>query len=93
MTKNDLIPIITQEECAEVIQAISKVFRFGLNQVHPQTGVDNKSALEVELGQLESMLWELRSHWELDEDKIAAAFTSKQRALNKWSQYFPNENI
>ena len=38
---------ITMEECAEVIQAISKIFRFGLESIHPETGIDNKTHLET----------------------------------------------
>ena len=39
--------LITQEECAEVTQAISKVFRFGLNERWPEP-IDptNKERLE-----------------------------------------------
>lgn len=28
------ILVITQEECAEVIQEISKIFRFGIDELH-----------------------------------------------------------
>lgn len=37
------ILIIAQEECAEIIQAISKIQRFGLNE-------DNKDRLSEEIG-------------------------------------------
>jgi NTP pyrophosphatase (non-canonical NTP hydrolase) len=93
MTKDDLLPVITQEECAEVIQAISKVYRFGLHQVHPETGISNKLSLETEVGQLEAMLREIRKHWNLNESVIYCAQVDKQESLTKWSQFFPNENI
>ena len=39
------IMLIAQEECAEVTQAISKVFRFGFESVH--NGKTNKQRLEI----------------------------------------------
>ena len=43
------ILLITQEECAEVTQAISKVFRFGLNERWPEPiNPTNKERLEEE---------------------------------------------
>ena len=35
--------LITQEECAEVIQAISKIMRFGMEDAWPKDGPNNKS--------------------------------------------------
>ena len=43
---------ITQEECSEVSQSVSKIFRFGWDSKHPKTGVDNKAHLEEEIGDL-----------------------------------------
>ena len=89
MNKSDLIPIITQEECAEVIQAISKVFRFGPYQCHPITGVDNITHLSEEVGQLKYMLDCLIEYYGLCEATGANAYYSKQAALDKYEQYFP----
>ena len=36
MNKENEICLITMEECSEVIQAISKVQRFGIDGVHPE---------------------------------------------------------
>ena len=91
MNKTDLVPVIVQEECAEVIQAISKVFRFGLYQNHPVTGLTNKLALEEELGQLERMIDELKHIWYLNEDNIEAAYMGKMDAFNKYAEHFPHE--
>lgn len=89
MQKNDLIPIVTQEECAEVIQAISKVFRFGMQQSHPVTGVTNKEQLEEEVGQLLYMLHTLEIYFNLDTKAISKAYNQKQSSLDKYEQYFP----
>jgi hypothetical protein len=40
--KQKEVMLIAQEECAEVIQAISKVFRFGMDDVHPTTNKSNR---------------------------------------------------
>ena len=49
--------LITQEECAEVTQAISKVFRFGLNERWPEPiNPTNKERLEEEVGDLLCMI-------------------------------------
>ena len=42
--------LICQEECAEVAQAISKVFRFGVDGEH--LGATNRERLEEEIGDL-----------------------------------------
>jgi NTP pyrophosphatase (non-canonical NTP hydrolase) len=39
------------EECAEVIQAVTKIQRHGLNSRNPSTGEHNVAALNRELGQ------------------------------------------
>ncbi len=54
-----------QEECAEVIQAMSKIFRFGLDQRHPGTGVTNKDHLAVELDQLQAMIDIVRDRYSI----------------------------
>jgi len=94
MNKNDLIPIICQEECAEVIQAISKVFRFGLEQVNPYTGNTNRYELATEMGQLKCMLLLLEDKWKINQDDINAGSVTKALTLDKWNDYFdrkPNE--
>ena len=45
---------IAQEECAEVVQAISKIFRFGLDEMYE--GRTNRERLEMELGDLQCMI-------------------------------------
>ena len=48
------VMLITQEECAEVTQAISKVFRFGFLSEH--NGRNNRQHLEEEIGDLMCMV-------------------------------------
>lgn len=89
MNKSDLIPVICQEECAEVIQAISKVFRFGPDQMHE--GKTNKEKLEEEVGQLLFSLYQLENHWLLDISNINSAYKKKYETHEKWYNYFPKE--
>ena len=82
----NLIPVVTQEECAEVIQAISKVFRFTLNHPHPETNITNKYHLETEIGQLKCMLDLLSAQWQLDRLVINNAYDHKLMSYNKWDK-------
>ena len=51
---------ITQEECSEVIQAISKIFRFGIDT--EWQGETNREHLEEEIGDLQAMINLLVEH-------------------------------
>jgi len=88
MLKTDLIPVICQEECAEVIQAISKVYRFGLVRTY-EGSKTNKAQLEEEIGQLLFSIEQLVDTWELDNDEIAAGYYNKKETHSNWEQYFP----
>ena len=47
---------ILQEECAEVIQAVSKVSRFGIDNYKPGKPKTNREHLEEELGDVLAMV-------------------------------------
>lgn len=83
------ILLITQEECAEVIQAISKVFRFGMVDTH--NGQTNREHLEEEIGDLMCMIDILIDSGIVSE---AAVMTAKNEKLNKlkvWSGIFKEQ--
>jgi hypothetical protein len=92
MNKSDLTPVTVQEECAEVIQGISKVFRFGLDQTHPDTGISNRVSLATEVGQLCLVLHKLVEEWDLDKETIFSAITEKALAMQHWEKYFPEDD-
>lgn len=46
---------ILAEECAEVIQAVSKIKRHGLHSYHPDILESNSEALNRELGDVEAI--------------------------------------
>ena len=82
------IMAIAQEECAEVIQAISKIFRFGLTSKHPDRTYNNKHQLEEELGDLICMVSLLIEHGIVDEGSVEAAAVRKRNKLKTWSNIF-----
>jgi NTP pyrophosphatase (non-canonical NTP hydrolase) len=77
------VMLIALEECAEVIQAISKVFRFGIDSVH--NGVSNKEHLEEEVGDLLCMIEMMMEQNILSRGIVAEAKFAKRAKLKKWS--------
>lgn len=74
---------IAQEECAEVIQAISKVRRFGLTTVHKN--VTNQAHLEEEIGDLMCMVELMVEKGMVDQVSILEAARRKRIKLEQWS--------
>ena len=85
------ILLITQEECAEVTQAISKVFRFGFDDCWPR-GEDwvptNKERLEEEVGDLLCMIDIMVEHGIISDEKLNKARIRKRGKLKTWSSIF-----
>jgi NTP pyrophosphatase (non-canonical NTP hydrolase) len=77
------ILLITQEECAEVTQAISKVFRFGMESEHK--GQTNRERLEEEVGDLMCMIDLLIDSGMVSEAAVMAAKSEKLNKLQLWS--------
>mgnify|MGYP003342281484 FL=1 len=80
------ILLITQEECAEVSQAISKIFRFGLEERYENQ--TNREHLEEEIGDLLCMIELLASHGIISETACELAKKQKRNKLAKWSNIF-----
>lgn len=80
------ILLIAQEECAEVTQAISKVFRFGFDSVH--NGVNNREHLEEEVGDLMCMIELMIDSGIVSEAAVMTAKHEKMAKLEQWSQIF-----
>lgn len=83
ITKETLL--ITQEECAEVTQAISKVFRFGMDAQYPAGAPTNKQRLEEELGDLIAMITLLGKKGIVNAKSIETAANAKLEKLKMWS--------
>jgi NTP pyrophosphatase (non-canonical NTP hydrolase) len=79
---------ILSEECAEVIQAISKCHRFGLDNLKPGKPKTNCEHLEEELGDLLAMIDILVDMQVVNESTLKTAKTAKIEKLKKWSNIF-----
>jgi NTP pyrophosphatase (non-canonical NTP hydrolase) len=72
--------VIAQEECAEVIQVISKIQRFGIDDA-------NRQKLTAEVGDLLCMV-DLMIEQNLIDADLTPAIEAKRTKLKKWSSIF-----
>lgn len=79
---NEILEIL-QEECAEVIQAVSKVKRFGWDNSYGD-GPTNREHLTEEIGDLLAMI-ELIAENEVDMQSVYKYALAKKDKLRKWS--------
>jgi NTP pyrophosphatase (non-canonical NTP hydrolase) len=80
---------ILQEECAEVIQAVSKIQRFGFDSRWPtNSDLDNRGRLEEELGDMMAMIHLLISQGVIKEESLEKYAKAKLDKLHKWSNIF-----
>lgn len=83
------ILLICQEECAEVIQAISKVFRFGYDSEYNDR--TNRQRLTEEVGDLLAMIDLMFEAGIIDESSTNMAALQKKIKLKKWSNIFDEQ--
>ena len=76
--------VIAQEEAAEVIQEISKCFRFGLDTNH-RDGMTHRVKLEQELGDFLAMVGLLVQQGVVNETNMEQAAQHKMVKLRKYS--------
>ena len=76
---------ILSEECAEVIQAISKCHRFGIDNYKPGKPKTNREHLEEELGDLYAMIEILQEMDVVSWTNIEQAAIAKREKLKQWS--------
>jgi NTP pyrophosphatase (non-canonical NTP hydrolase) len=74
---------ILQEECAEVVQAISKIFRFGLDGVYNDR--TNRQRLSEEIGDLLAMIDLLEQQGIVDRNMLIQYKQRKFNKLEAWS--------
>ena len=77
----------TQEECAEVIQALCKWRNYGPSLRHPVTQVSNKELLEEEIGDLQYCLEQLIESLDLNQHHIDLALLRKERKIHDFIGY------
>ena len=79
---------ILQEECAEVIQAVSKIRRFGIDNIKPGKPKTNREHLEDEIGDLYAMIDILQELDIVSWSGIERAAEAKREKLKIWSTIF-----
>lgn len=87
---NEILHIL-QEECAEVTQAISKCFRFGLDNAKPGKPLTNVEHLEGEIGDLLAMVDLLKYYNVISEAGLNTAKQAKIEKLKMWSNIYEGE--
>lgn len=86
--KEHEVLLIAQEECAEVIQAVSKCFRFGLDNIKPGKPLTNRQHLAEELGDLQAMIDLCIIRGLVNVEDVMSASKNKIEKLKKWSTIF-----
>ena len=85
--------VITQEECAEVIQSVSKILRFGFDSSYPfEDSATTRECLEMEVGQLLCMIDILMEQGVLDTSNVEQSKQHKRLKLKEWSSIFDATN-
>jgi len=79
---------ILQEECAEVIQEVSKCRRFGIDSQHYKTNGPHREMLEQELGDVMAMMKLLIDEGVISADVLETAAERKIEKLHQWSNIF-----
>lgn len=82
---------ILSEECGEVVQAIGKILRHGLQSRHPNGGATNRELLAFEIGDLFHAVEMLVVAGDLDGDAILAAKEEKALRIAKHLHHQPVE--
>lgn len=82
---------ILSEECAEVIQAISKCHRFGLHNIKPGKPKTNCEHLEEEIGDLLAMIDILVDMQVVSMPALEMAKLAKIEKLKKWSTIYEKD--
>lgn len=81
------ILIITAEECGEVIQAVTKILRFG-KESKVAAAYTNMHRLEEEIGDLYCMIGLLIERGLVSEEAVYKASTNKYDRLKNYSNIF-----
>lgn len=88
-TKVNEILDILQEECAEVIVAISKIRRFGIDNTYKEGGTQREHLVQ-ELGDVTLLIELLKAHGVYTDRELHEAQVRKSQKLTKWSTIYEN---
>ena len=87
---NEILDIL-QEECAEVIQNVSKCRRFGLDGVYLNGTGTQRANLVKEIGDVAAMIDLLRDHGLFTDVELEQAKQIKFIKLRKWSNIYEQD--
>jgi NTP pyrophosphatase (non-canonical NTP hydrolase) len=79
---------ILQEECAEVIQNISKCRRFGLDNEYLKGSGTQREQLAKEIGDMLAMVELLKEHGVITQAELDLAKRNKFVKLHQWSNIY-----
>lgn len=91
MSKQQEIMDILQEECGELIVAVSKVRRFGLFNTYKDGGTQQEH-LTQEAGDVILMIDLLKEHGVFTNEELNKAKERKASKLKQWSTIYENTN-
>lgn len=80
---------ILQEECGEVIVAISKIRRFGIDNSYKDGGTQREHLIQ-ELGDVTLMIELLQAYDVFTKQELHEAQLRKSQKLTKWSTIYDN---
>jgi NTP pyrophosphatase (non-canonical NTP hydrolase) len=83
--KEQEIMSILQEESSEVIQAVSKIFRFGYESKHPDRDQTNREHLAEEIGDALAMIQLCIENKIVKWEDVEIAKDKKFEKLQQWS--------
>jgi NTP pyrophosphatase (non-canonical NTP hydrolase) len=83
---------ILQEECAEVIQSVSKCRRFGMDNRYLNGAGTQRDELVKEIGDVVAMVELLKQHGVVTDAEIDLAKQNKFNKLRKWSTIFDEQD-
>jgi NTP pyrophosphatase (non-canonical NTP hydrolase) len=83
---NEILDIL-QEECGEVVVAVSKVRRFGIDNSYKDGGTQREHLIQ-ELGDVTLMIELLKAHGVFTEQELHEAQVRKSQKLTQWSNIY-----
>lgn len=88
MTSNENLLFVAMEECGEIIQALSKIIRFGFNNCHPVTKQNNSKELLVEYYQLQAIIEKMQRDGKLPYLPSEEIKNIKKGKIRKMGKYY-----
>jgi NTP pyrophosphatase (non-canonical NTP hydrolase) len=76
---------ILEEECAEVVQSVCKIRRFGMGDFDPRNSITNDVTLATEIGHVLCMIDILLHHNTVD---VAIVEEARKNKIDKLAKYY-----